>query len=199
MRERRCISKGVSGPESDLIRFVADPDGNVVPDIATKLPGRGAWVSADRASIILAAKKGKLARALDGAKATTDLADEVEALLVKRALSFIGLARKAGSLGTGMDAVRLSLKAEKPAWRIEASDGAADGRGKLDRVAKAIWGDIPVAGCFTSAELGQAVGRDRVVHAALSKGPQGRAFGEVMNKLSGFRIMDPAMKADENG
>jgi len=199
MRERRCITKGVSGPESELIRFVADPEGNVVPDIAAKLPGRGAWVSADRESLALAVKKGKLARALDGAKATIDLADEVEKLLAIRALSFIGLARKAGFLATGTDAVRISLKAGRPAWRIEASDGAADGRGKLDRLAKAIWGDIPVAGCFTAAELGQAVGRDSVVHAALSNGPQGRAFGEVVNKLSGFRIMDLVVKADENG
>ncbi|WP_394693354.1 RNA-binding protein [Hyphobacterium sp.] len=199
MRERRCLAKGTSGPESGLIRFVADPDGNVVPDIAAKLPGRGAWVSADRASVDLAVKKGKLARALDGAKASASLADEVEMLLAARALSLFGLARRAGALATGMDAVRLSLKASRPAWRIEASDGAADGRGKLDRLAAAAWGDIPVAGCFSAAELGQAVGRDSVVHAALSSGPQGRSFGEVMHRLSGFRIIDPATKAGESG
>lgn len=199
MRERRCIAKGTSGPESGLIRFVADPDGNVVPDIAAKLPGRGAWVSADRASVELALKKGKLARALEGAKAPTGLADEVERLLVFRALSLIGLARKAGSLAAGMDAARLSLKAERPAWRIEASDGAADGRGKLDRLTAAKWGEIPVAGCFTATELGQAAGRDSIVHAVLSKGPQGRAFGEVMTRLSGFRNIDPAAKAGESG
>lgn len=199
MRERRCLARGVSGPESGLIRFVADPDGNVVPDIAVKLPGRGAWVSADRASVDLAVKKGKLARALDGAKASAGLADEVEMLLAARALSLIGLARRAGALATGMDAVRLSLKAARPAWRIEASDGAADGRGKLDRLAKAAWGDIPVAGCFSAAELGQAAGRDSVVHAALSGGPQGRSFGEVMHRLSGFRIIDPAKNAGKSG
>jgi hypothetical protein len=199
MRERRCIVRGTSGPESGLIRFVADPEGTVVPDIAVKLPGRGAWVSADRTSVDLAIKKGKLARALEGARAPVGLADDVEKLLAARALSFIGLARKAGTLAAGMDAVRLSLKAERPAWRIEASDGATDGRGKLDRLAAAKWGEIPVAGCFTAAELGQAAGRDSVVHAVLSNGPQGRAFGEVMTRLSGFRIIDPATKAGESG
>ncbi len=199
MRERRCLAKGISGPESGLIRFVADPGGNVVPDIAAKLPGRGAWVSADRSMIDLAIRKGKLARALEGARVPAGLADDVERLLAARALSLIGLARKAGALAAGMDAVRLSLKAERPAWRIEACDGAADGRTKLDRLAVAKWGEIPVAGCFTATELGRAAGRDSVVHAVLSSGPQGQAFGEVMTRLSGFRIIDPAAKAGESG
>ncbi len=199
MRERRCIARGISGPESGLIRFVADPDGNVVPDIAAKLPGRGAWVSAEREMLELAITKGKLARALNGAKASTGLVAEAERLLASRALSLLGLARKGGALATGMDAVRISLKAGRPAWRIEAADGADDGRGKLDRLAMAAWGDIPVAGCFSAAEIGRAVGRESVVHAALAKGSQARAFGEVMNRLSGFRIIDPKLNAGESG
>jgi predicted RNA-binding protein YlxR (DUF448 family) len=199
MRERRCISKGKSEPESELIRFVSDPDGDVVVDIAAKLPGRGAWVSAERKLLELAISKGKLARALNGAKVPADLIETVEGMLVQRALSLLGLARKGGALSTGMDAVRIALKAGRPAWRIEAADGADDGRGKLDRLAKAAWGDIPVAGCFSAEEIGQAVGRDSVVHAVLAKGSQSRAFGEVIHRLSGFRIIDPKATAGESG
>ena len=199
MRERRCISKGTSGPENELIRFVSDPDGNVVVDIAAKLPGRGAWVSAERKMLEVAISKGKLARALNGANVPADLVASTEEMLARRALSLLGLARKGGALSTGMDAVRLALKAGRPAWRIEAADGADDGRGKLDRLAKAAWGDIPVAGCFSAAEIGQAVGRDSVVHAVLAKGSQARAFGEVMHRLSGFRIIDPKATAGESG
>ena len=47
--ERRCIVTGDVQPKGGLIRFVVGPDGMVVPDLAEKLPGRGLWVSADRA------------------------------------------------------------------------------------------------------------------------------------------------------
>lgn len=199
MRERRCVVTQDNRPESELIRFVAGPDGDVVPDIAAKLPGRGAWVTADAGQLALAIKRGRLARALGGAKAGDGLVADVEALLVRKALSLLGLARRAGDLAVGMDAVRLGLKAKKPAWRIEASDGAADGRSKLDRLAEGKWGSIPVAGCFPADQLGQALGRDHVVHAALAEGSQSRAFGEIMGKLFGFRDIDPGRKAGESG
>ena len=38
---RRCIATGKSGPRRSLLRFVVDPDGEVVPDVADRLPGRG--------------------------------------------------------------------------------------------------------------------------------------------------------------
>ena len=48
---RRCIVTRRELPPDDLIRFVADPSGTIVPDINRKLPGRGVWVTAERASI----------------------------------------------------------------------------------------------------------------------------------------------------
>ena len=199
MRERRCVITQQSASEDRLIRFVAGPDGMIVPDVSAKLPGRGAWVTADAAHLAEAVKKGRLARALDGAKAGDDLASRIAGLLSAKALSLMGLARRAGTLAVGMDAVRLALKAKKPAWRIEAADGSPDGRQKLDRLTAANWGEIPVAGCFSAAELGQALGRDHVVHAVLADGPQSRSFGEAMKKLSGFREIDPGRKAGESG
>ena len=53
--ERRCIVTGETQPKAGLIRFVADPDGQVVPDLAEKLPGRGFWVVAERAALDKAA------------------------------------------------------------------------------------------------------------------------------------------------
>ena len=46
LRERRDIVSGEVMPEHRLIRFVAAPDGTIVPDVAAKLPGRGLWVEA---------------------------------------------------------------------------------------------------------------------------------------------------------
>ena len=41
---RRCALSRVCRSKDELIRFVLDPDGVVVPDIKEKLPGRGARV-----------------------------------------------------------------------------------------------------------------------------------------------------------
>ncbi len=54
LRQRRDIVSGAVLPESRLVRFVADPDGQVVPDVAAKLPGRGLWVEATRAAVNIA-------------------------------------------------------------------------------------------------------------------------------------------------
>ena len=49
--ERKCIVTGDVQPKSGLIRFVIGPDGQVVPDILGKLPGRGIYVTAEKAVI----------------------------------------------------------------------------------------------------------------------------------------------------
>src|SRR3954467_10471357 len=131
-RERRDIVTGEVMEEARLIRFVAGPDGVVVPDLARKLPGRGLWVAADRASVETAAKKGLFARAAKAkVAAAPDLPDLVESLLKRRLLSGLGLARRAGDLTSGFEKVSAAIAAGKAAWLIEASDGAADGRRKL--------------------------------------------------------------------
>ncbi|WP_421789489.1 RNA-binding protein [Hyphobacterium sp.] len=199
MRERRGLISRDTRPETELIRFVIDPQGGIVPDLASKLPGRGAWVEADRQSVETAVGKGHLSRALKGGKALAGLADQVDAGLAQRALSLLGLLRRSGQLAVGMDAARLAIKANRPAWRLEASDGAADGRSKLDRLTFAKWGSVPVCGCFAAEELGAALGRDHVVHAVLAESPQARSFGYVMNRLAGFRELDPGAQAEKSG
>ena len=63
MRERRDIVSGEVLPENRLLRFVAGPDGEVVPDAAAKLPGRGLWVEASRTAIAKAVEKKLFSRA----------------------------------------------------------------------------------------------------------------------------------------
>lgn len=197
-RERRCVVTGAVKPEGELLRVALSPEGEVVPDLAAKLPGRGGWVSADRASVETAVRKGLFARAFERkVNAPDDLADRFEALLEARALSLLGLARRAGSLAVGYDAARLALKSgSRPALRIEASDAAPDGRAKLDRLAEAVHPGLPVLGCFCADALGAALGRDRMVHGVLAQGAEARSLEAVARKLAGFRDLDPARQAE---
>ena len=62
--ERKCIVTGEVQPKAGLIRFVVGPDNQVVPDILDKLPGRGMYVTADRA-VLEEARKGLAAGGID--------------------------------------------------------------------------------------------------------------------------------------
>ena len=150
-----------------MIRFVLDPAGRVVPDVDGRLPGRGMWLSADRNVLNKALAANLFARAARArVQVAADLADQVERLLVGRALDCLGLARRAGQVAMGFDQVRACLRSSSAAVLIAAADGAADGRRKLRQLAP----DLPVITAFSRAELGAALGREGIVHAAVAPG-----------------------------
>src|SRR4051812_24356175 len=91
-RQRRDLVSGEVMDEGSLIRFVAGPEGQVVPDLGRKLPGRGMWVAAKREAVETAAKKGLFSRAAKTKLAApVGLADQVEGLLRAHLLSGLGL------------------------------------------------------------------------------------------------------------
>ena len=190
--ERRCIATGESGPTDRLIRFVLGPAAEVVPDLAAKLPGRGVWLTAERALVERAVAKKLFSRAFKAqAAAPTDLADRLEALLAGRLIDVIGLARKAGQAVTGFEKVRARLKEGAAGALVQASDGAADGKAKLARMAGGLPGGVAVIDVLDSNELGLAFGRDFAIHAALDRGGfADRAIGEAA-RLSGLRPAGP--------
>ncbi len=197
-RERLCIVAREVMPEERLIRFVIAPDATLAPDLAAKLPGRGVWVEAKKSSVETAVKKGLFARSAGRAvTAPPVLADRIEALLTARCLAQLGLAKRSGHLVLGFDQVRALLKSRRPAYMIEASDGAADGRVKLTQLARAAWGGAPLAGAFDMNALGEALGRGPVAHVALEDGPAARRFAGEFARLSGFRPGTPAEWAGE--
>ena len=188
-RERRCIVSGEIMPDSQLVRFVAAPDGQVVPDVAAKLPGRGLWVTATRKAVTLAVEKKLFARAAKAnVAATADLAERTEKALVTRMLGDLGIARRSGALVLGFDNVLRALdSARPPAVLIEAIDGSGDGKRKLYNAAHARGMKPEVLECLTSAELGLALGRENVIHAAVQPGGLAERLTFDAERLQGFR------------
>lgn len=188
-RERRCIVSGDIMPDSRLIRFVAAPDGQVVPDVAAKLPGRGLWVSATRKAVTLAVEKKLFARAAKAnVSAAADLAERTEKALVARMLGDLGIARRSGALVLGFDNVLRALdSARPPGVLIEAIDGSGDGKRKLYNAAHARGMKPQVLECLTSAELGLALGRENVIHAAVQPGGLAERLTFDAERLQGFR------------
>jgi predicted RNA-binding protein YlxR (DUF448 family) len=189
VRERRDIVSGEVMADNRLIRFVADPDGHVVPDAAAKLPGRGLWVEASRAAVNKAVEKKLFSRAAKAqVTADADLSARAEKALVARMLGDLGIARRSGSLVLGFDNVLRALQGPKPPKvLIEAFDGAADGKRKLYAAAHRMELNCVMLESLTSAELGLALGRENVIHAAVQPGGLAERLTFDAERLSGFR------------
>ncbi|MCA0920315.1 RNA-binding protein [Pseudooceanicola nanhaiensis] len=186
--ERKCIATGETQPKYGLIRFVVGPDSQLVPDVLEKLPGRGLWVSADRAALDTAVKKKLFARAARQPVTVPDgLTDLVESILVRHVVELIALARKSGDAVAGYERVKDWLAKEEARVLIQASDGSGRGKSKLSTPYEGRY-----IGWLTADELGLAFGRETVIHAALGAGGLAKRVVEEAARLKGLR-------ADEGG
>ena len=178
MPERRCILTGETKDAGDLIRFVLSPGDEIVPDIAARLPGRGLWVSANKKQLCAAlgntsfakAAARALKRPVSAAAIPADLADRVDHLLRARCLNLLGLERKKGTLVMGFGGTMDAIRNRKAAFIVQAADAAGGGREKLQALLNHMPVPARVFTIFSREELGLALGRDYVVHAAVKAG-----------------------------
>lgn len=186
--ERKCIATGDTQPKHGLVRFVVGPENTVFPDVLGKLPGRGMWVSADRAAIEKAASKGAFARAAKAkVKVPEGLVDEVEKQLARRVVDLISLARKSGDAVAGYEKVKDWLSKEVAEVLIQAIDGSGRGKSKLSTPHYGSY-----IGWLSQSELGLAFGRQTVIHGALASGGLTKRVVEEAQRLKGVREITAA-------
>jgi hypothetical protein len=200
--ERRCILTGETAPRTGLIRLALGPEGQVAADWSERLPGRGAWISADRGLFDSVAGstgakgarlRGALARAFKSGSFTLpdDLADRIAAGLEKRLLNRLGLEKRSGTLILGGDRVREALAKGKVFAVLHAADARPDGSDRLDGMARAVGEslgiDIPHRRVPMERDaLSAALGRENVVHMALlAEGAATRILADL-DRLMGF-------------
>ena len=182
--ERKCIATGDVLPKARLMRFVVGPDGQIYPDLAQKLPGRGIWVSADRAALEKAFNKGLFARAAKTQVTVPEgLVDQMEPMLARRVIELISLTRKGGRAVAGYEKVKDWLLKESARVLIQASDGSERGKSKLSTP----YGGNYI-GWLTAEELGKAFGRQTVIHAALGDGGLSQRVVEEAARLKALRV-----------
>jgi predicted RNA-binding protein YlxR (DUF448 family) len=189
---RRCVVSRAQKRPDELIRFVAGPDGVVVPDLARRLPGRGVWVDATRAAVAEAVRRKAFARSLQrNVEAPRDLPETVERLMQRRLVEAVSLANKAGLLVAGFAKVEEAIEAGRAAFLLHAADAAADGVAKLDRRFKALIAspdaEAAIVRELTCAELSLAIGRPNVIHAAAAEGGATRRLIEEARRLGRYR------------
>lgn len=196
MNDRTCIVTRQSAEADELIRFVVGPDATVVPDVRRKLPGRGCWVAAERATVEKAVAKGHFSRAFkQQVTVAPDLADTVDMLLAKAALGSLGLARKAGMVALGAAKVDGAVRSGKALMVLHAREGSDDGVRKISQARRAtvhLGGPaIPAYKLFSEAELSLALGGTNVIHAAVLAGDAGRAVEKRVVALDRYRGGSP--------
>jgi predicted RNA-binding protein YlxR (DUF448 family) len=194
---RMCAVSREVRPIDELIRFVVSPQGEVIPDLKRKLPGRGLWISASRRTVAEAVRRHQFSKGFKrDVRAAATLPADTEALLVRSATEALAMAAKAGQVVSGFSKVEGLLEQGKAEALIHASDGAADGIRKLDAIAgqrSRNIGESPVLAIvtvLTSAELDLALGRSNVIHAALLAGPASKTFLSRCQTLVRYRMAD---------
>jgi predicted RNA-binding protein YlxR (DUF448 family) len=205
---RSCILTRERASPAHLVRLALAPDGQILPDVRAKAPGRGAWIGVTRAALEEAQKKGKLRGALSRAFKTgeiaipDDLGQRIETALERNALDRLGLEAKAGMLVVGNDRIENAARAGQLRALYHAADAAEDGRRKLaqawrvgsDREGSDLKGlALPV----TRTILGLALGRENVVHIALTDKAAAVRVGEALSRWLHFIGSDPSRETPQ--
>ena len=203
---RMCAVRRQVRPIGELIRFVISPQGDVVPDLKRKLPGRGMWLTASRGVVAEAVRRHQFSKAFKRElRIPQTLPADIEALLVRSVVEALGIAAKAGQVVAGFGKVESALGEGTVEVLIHASDGAADGIRKLDMLARQNAGNrsakpqIPVVTALKSIELDLALTRSNVIHAAVLAGPASKSFLSRSQMLVRYRMADDDKTAEMHG
>ncbi len=190
MSERRCILSGDRADPEGLIRLAISPDGDVLPDVRARAPGRGAWIGVSRAELEQAMAKGKfrgaLARAFKGEPISVpdDLPERIDGALQADLLSRLGLEAKASNILNGFEKIDTAARRGQVRMLLHARGAGTDGVRKLDqawRVGEGREGET-FAGQSLPVDreaLSMALGRNNVVHIAVTN-------AAAANRISGL-------------
>jgi len=191
-RERMCAVTRTVRPVSELIRFVVGPQGEAVPDVKGKLPGRGIWITATRDALGEAIKRKAFTRSFKReVRLPADFVASTERLLEQAVLDALAVAGKAGLVAAGFVRAEKAVEGEDVVALLHAAEGSPEGTRKLDAAWRRQLGGPPVTiGFLTSAQLDLALNRPNVIHAALLAGPGSETFLARYRRLERFRTGD---------
>jgi hypothetical protein len=174
---RTCIVTGETMAPERMIRFVVGPDGDVVPDLARRLPGRGMWLKAERAIVEQAIAKKAFSRAARAAVAVAaDLPQRIERLLLDRVLEDLSRARRAGRAVAGFVKVEQMVGRHRAGLAVVASEAEGDGLAKLEATG------IAIERLGDAALLGGVFGREQAVYVAVARDD---ASGQFIHRIAG--------------
>ena len=173
---RKCVATATVLEKSEMLRFVVSPDNVVTPDIKAKLPGRGAWVTAEKAMVEQVIAKNLFNKAFKHkVKIIDDMADLIGDLLKKDVLDALSICRKTGDLQMGHLKAEESILSGRTRIYVVANDAGKDTRKKLTAKMRTIAAKkgkkTYIIDHFSTAELVKCLGQSKVIHVAIKTGP----------------------------
>jgi predicted RNA-binding protein YlxR (DUF448 family) len=202
--ERTCVLTRRKGTKDDLIRLAMGPDGQIAPDPRARAPGRGAWIGVARGEFDEANAKGKLRGALQRAFKTNavqvpaDLGERVEQALRQTALDRLGMEARAGNLVTGSERIETAARSGKVHLLLHAADAGEDGNRALDQAWR-VGGGEPAGVIFPEPRtiLSMALGRENVVHVALTNPAAASRVSDALRRWRAFTGPDRGLEGGE--
>ncbi|MCZ2328057.1 RNA-binding protein [Bartonella sp. F02] len=192
MNERTCIVTRKTASATTLIRFVIGPNNQIVPDLKENLPGRGVWVSAHKDIIQEAIKRKSFSKSFKtDVEVAPNLANIVDRILLKSALGYLSITRKAGAVVTGLTKVDAAIRSGRVILVLHAKEAKEDGKRKISQAIHAVQQqinqEIKTISFLTSDEMSVAFGSNPVIHAALLNMKVANGFLKTIYKLAAYR------------
>ncbi len=185
LASRTCIACRHENVKDKMLRFVLGPERNIVPDLAARLPGRGAYTCPDPACVKAAVQRRQFSRTFKVEFVGTNqgLIAEITGLFESKLLSLLTLANKAGGVVSGGDSVERALSSLASSGILWiAADASKDRQEKYTFLATRAGCTVHVGS--TSVELGRLLGKEQRTFLLLK--PSGIA-AKLGNELERFR------------
>jgi len=159
--QRSCLACREVRDKAQLLRFVLSPQGEVVPDLDGRLPGRGAYCCNSRACVEKALKNKGFVRSFKAdieVSASPELPVMLERLMREKILGCLGLANKAGKIISGGSMVSDAIRGKtKPGIVLVAEDVSESIGEKIVELAKI--NGIPCKKLLSKDEFGAILGK----------------------------------------
>lgn len=159
--QRSCLGCRTGKDKNLLLRFVLTPEMEILPDLESRLPGRGAYTCIDKRCLAAAIEQRQFKRSFKHdvtVMPAEQMVEFVRQQLHGRIIGLIGLANKAGLITGGGSMVMEALRGKKrPGLVIVATDVSEAIGGKIIDAAAAH--HVPQRTAVTKNDFGAILGK----------------------------------------
>ena len=176
----KCFLTGEHLEKTASLRFALSPTREVVPDCYNKLGGRGFWVRPKKRTLQLLVKSKKLANFFgEEVFINPKMSEIVKKLLTMKILKQLSLARKAGLLVIGSDAIKSSFNTGKLRLIISAKGAKNLTIGQTLKNNRVYY----CSGLFTKLDFEEAINKKNVQYLGILCKKFKKTIQDDLNKL----------------
>lgn len=186
--QRSCLGCRTSKDKNLLLRFVQTPEMEILPDLESRLPGRGAYTCINKRCLAAAIEQRQFKRSFKhdvSVMSAEQMVEHVRQHLHSRIIGLIGLANKAGAITGGASMVTDALRnKKKPGLVIVATDVSEAIGSKIIYAAAAH--HVPHLTVLTKDDFGAILGKAPRSAIAVASGGFVAQLMKAIDRYSNF-------------